>query len=85
MNLYKLSVVLGNSTIDRGVWADDMIISDGCYMFRNKGENQYDLVSSFPVNLTFITSIETEEQVEERKKAREENLAALVSDRYPKK
>jgi hypothetical protein len=85
MNLYKLSVVLGNSTIERGVWADDMIILDGCYMFRNKGDNQYDLVSSFPVNRTFITSIETEEQVEERKKAREENLAALVSDRYPKK
>lgn len=85
MNLYKISIVLSSSTIERGVWADDMIISEGCYMFRNKGDNQYDLVASYPINRTFITSIETEEQVEERKKAREEHLTSLVSDRYPKK
>ena len=65
MNLYKLSVILQDSTIERGVWADDMIISERCYMFRNMGDNQYDIVASYPVDRTFIYSIETEAQVEE--------------------
>ena len=85
MNLYKLSVILQDSTIERGVWADDMIITDGCYMFRNMGDNQYDTVAYYPVDRTFIYSIETEEQVEERKKAKEESLSAILSSRYPKK
>ncbi len=78
MNLYKLSVILNNSTIERGVWADDMIITDGCYTFRNMGDNQYDLVSSYPVDRTFIYSIETEAQVEERKSNQKEKEKSLT-------
>jgi hypothetical protein len=82
MKLYKLSVILGDSTIDRGVWADNLSIQESTFIFRDEEQN---VVSVFPVNRTFITSIETQEQVEERKRAREESLASIVSDRYPKK
>ncbi len=78
MNLYKLSVILNSNTIERGVWADDMIITDGCYMFRNMGDNQYDLVASYPIDRTFIYSVETKEQVEERKSSQQEREIKLT-------
>ena len=74
MNLYKLSVILNSSTIERGVWADDMIISNDCYLFR---DTKTDLIASFPVQRTFITSIETAEQVEERKKSNEQRIIEM--------
>jgi hypothetical protein len=80
--LYKLSIIVGNNTVERGVWADRMSIKEGAIVFKNLEE---EVVALFPVQYTFITSIETAEEVEERRKAKEENLAALVSDRYPKK
>jgi hypothetical protein len=80
--LYKLSVIVGNNTVERGVWADRMSIKDGAIVFENiEGET----VALFPVQYTFITSIETAEEVEERKKAREESLASLLGDKYPRK
>jgi hypothetical protein len=84
MNLYKLSVILQDSTIERGVWADDMIISEGCYTFRNMGDNQYDLVASYPVERTFIYSIETKDQVEERKSTQQGREKALTNFIGPK-
>ena len=74
MNLYKLSVILDKITIERGVWADDMIISNDCYLFR---DTKTDLIASFPVQRTFITSIETAEQVEERKKSNEQRIIEM--------
>lgn len=70
--LYRVSVILGNTTIERAIWADDMIITDGCYFFRNQGEGPLgmrtnDLVAAYPTNSTFITNIETQEQYERRK------------------
>jgi hypothetical protein len=79
MNLYKLSVILQDSTIERGVWADDMIVSEGCYTFRNMGDNQYDMVAYYPVDRTFIYSIETEAQVEERKSNQKEKERSLTN------
>lgn len=69
MKLYRLSVIVGNTTIERGVWAEDMIIVDECYYFRNyiKQHNEYELVQSYPAQLTFITSIETKEEYDARK------------------
>lgn len=80
--LYKLSIIVGNNTVERGVWADRVSIKDGAIVFENiEGET----VALFPVQYTFITSIETAEEVEERRKAKEESFNAFVSDRYPRK
>ena len=64
MKLYRLSVITGNTTIERGVWADDMIIKDGCYFFRDEYN---ELLQSYPTRYTFITSIETKEDYDARK------------------
>jgi|688.fasta_scaffold902191_3 hypothetical protein len=73
--LYKLSVIVGNNTVERGVWADRMTIVDNtCLVFIDSKEQT---VAVFPANLTFITSIETAEEVEERRKAMEEKAKNL--------
>jgi hypothetical protein len=64
MKLYRLSVITGNTTIERGVWADDMIVKDGCYFFRDQ---MMELLQSYPTRYTFITSIETKEDYDARK------------------
>lgn len=64
MKLYRLSVITGNTTIERGVWADDMIIKEGCYFFRDQ---MMELLQSYPTRYTFITSIETKEDYDARK------------------
>jgi hypothetical protein len=64
MKLFRLSVIVGNTTIERGVWADDMIIKDGCYFFRDE---VMELLQSYPTRYTFITSIETKEDYDARK------------------
>jgi len=81
MNLYKLSVILDSTTIERGVWADDMIISNDCYIFR---DSKTDIIASFPVQRTFITSIETAEQVEERRKSNEDRFKKLTNEVGPR-
>lgn len=64
MKLYRLSVIVGNTTIERGVWADDMVIKDGCYFFRDEYS---ELLQSYPTQFTFITNIETKEEYDARK------------------
>jgi hypothetical protein len=64
MKLYRLSVITGNTTIERGVWANDMIIKEGCYFFRDEYN---ELLQSYPTRYTFITSIETKEDYDARK------------------
>ena len=64
MKLYRLSVIVGNTTIERGVWADNLDMKEGLYIFYNdKGE----AIQSYPAQLTFITSIETKEDYDARK------------------
>jgi hypothetical protein len=64
MKLYRLSVIVGNTTIERGVWADNLDMKEGLYIFYNdKGE----AIQSYPAQLTFITSIETKEDYDTRK------------------
>ena len=72
--LYKISVILNNSVIDRGVWADRMRISEGSIIFDN---DQGETLALFPSQRTFITSIETREVVEERRKATEQRIAEM--------
>jgi hypothetical protein len=43
------------------------------------GDNQYDIVASYPVDRTFIYSIETEAQVEERKSNQKEKERSLTN------
>ena len=64
MKLYRLSVITGNTTVERGVWANDMIIKEGCYFFRDEYN---ELLQSYPTRFTFITSIETKEDYDARK------------------
>ena len=64
MKLYRLSVITGNTTVERGVWANDMIIKEGCYFFRDEYN---ELLQSYPSRYTFITSIETKEDYDARK------------------
>jgi hypothetical protein len=64
MKLFRLSVIVGNTTIERGVWADNLDMKEGLYIFYNdKGE----AIQSYPAQLTFITSIETKEDYDARK------------------
>ena len=64
MKLYRLSVIVGNTTVERGVWADNLDMKEGLYIFYNdKGE----AIQSYPAQLTFITSIETKEDYDTRK------------------
>lgn len=71
--LYRVSVILGMTTIDRAIWADEMRISDGCYFFHDHEEGGFkvlgatNLVAAYPTSHTFITNIETLEQYERRK------------------
>ena len=64
MKLYRLSVIVGDTTVERGVWANDMIIKEGCYFFRDEYN---ELLQSYPTRFTFITSIETKEDYDARK------------------
>ena len=64
MKLYRLSVITGNTTVERGVWANDMIIKEGCYFFRDEYN---ELLQSYPTRYTFITNIETKEEYDARK------------------
>lgn len=73
MKLYRLILVTPTGNINRGVWADDMIVEDGVYYFRTlqlieSGEMKVlELVASYPTNITFITNIETKEEYEAKK------------------
>jgi hypothetical protein len=64
MKLYRLSIIVGDTTIERGVWATDMIISDGCYFFRDEYS---ELLQAYPTQYTFITNIETKSEYDARK------------------
>jgi hypothetical protein len=64
MKLYRLSVIVGNTTIDRGVWAESLDMKEGLYLFYN---NEYELIQSYPTQFTFITNIETKEEYDARK------------------
>ena len=64
MKLYRLSVITGNTTIERGVWADNMRVADGCYFFHDEYN---ELLQSYPTQYTFITNIETKDEYDARK------------------
>jgi hypothetical protein len=64
MKLYRLSVIVGNTTIERGVWADNLDMREGLYLFYNE---ETEVIQSYPAQLTFITSIETKEDYDARK------------------
>jgi len=64
MKLYRLSVITGNTTIERGVWADNVRVVDGCYFFRDEYN---ELLQSYPIQYTFITNIESKDEYDARK------------------
>lgn len=70
MNLYRLILVTPTGNVNRGVWANDMIVKDGVYYFRNTSQDpgqEYELVASYPINITLITNIETKEEYDAKK------------------
>jgi hypothetical protein len=64
MKLFRLSVITGNTTIERGVWADNVRVVDGCYFFRDEYN---ELLQSYPIQYTFITNIESKDEYDARK------------------
>jgi hypothetical protein len=64
MKLYRLSVIVGNTTVERGVWADNLDMKEGLYIFYN---DKAEAIQAYPAQLTFITSIETKEEYDVRK------------------
>ena len=64
MKLYRLSVITGNTTIERGVWAHNLDMKEGLYLFYN---DKTEVIQSYPAQLTFITSIETKDEYDARK------------------
>jgi len=64
MKLFRLSIIVGDTTIERGVWANDMIISDGCYFFHDEYS---ELLQAYPAQYTFITNIESKSEYDARK------------------
>ena len=64
MKLYRITVITPTKNIERGVWAHDVDIDNGHMVFAD--ENQ-DIIATYPLALTMITSVETKEQYEARK------------------
>lgn len=82
MKLYRLMILGYQQNIERGVWADEMIRTDGTYHFRKYVEGlASEIVASYPIDKTIITNIETREAYEERRKS-EEGIKDQV---YPRK
>ena len=71
MNLYRLIVMGPPNNLERGVWAEDMIISNDIYFFRNHTQNDK-LVAAYPSRITIITSVETKEEHEAAQRRKEE-------------
>lgn len=77
MNLYRLIVMGPPNNLERGVWAEDMIISNDCYFFRNRTQNDK-LVAAYPSRITIITSVETKEEHEAAQKRKESAIAEIA-------
>ena len=86
MKLYRLILVTPTININRGVWADDMIVENEVYYFRNLQSVESgmvvtgDLVAAFPIQFTSIISIETKEEYE----AKKEKSDTYVASNYEK-
>ena len=64
MKLYRITIITPSVNIERGVWADYTRISDGQLQFLDADR---ETIAAYPVNYTFITSIETKEEYDKRK------------------
>lgn len=81
MNLYRLMVVNSTKNIERGIWAEDMTLSNDIYFFRNNTQNNK-LVAAYPSSITIITSIETKEEHEAAQKRKESAIAEITRKVY---
>ena len=64
MKLYRIPVITPSLNIERGVWADNLKVSNGQIIFYDEYS---DTVAVYPANYTLITSIETKEDYDKRK------------------
>ncbi len=64
MKLYRVTVITPTKNIERGVWAENVDIDNGHIVFADADDN---LLASYPIALTMITSVETKEEYEARK------------------
>ena len=67
MRLYRITIITPSVNIERGVWADYLKVQDGQMIFVEETEEGSKNVGIYPVNYTFITSIETKEEYDRRK------------------
>jgi hypothetical protein len=64
MKLYRITVITPSKNIERGVWADTVDIDNGHIVFADVND---DLIASYPLAATMITSVETKEEYDNRK------------------
>ena len=81
MNLYRLIVIKSPNNIERGVWAENMIVSNDIYFFRNRTQNDK-LVAAYPSRITIITSVETKEEHEAAQKRRENAMTEITGNKW---
>lgn len=71
MKLYRITIITPSVNIERGVWAEYMQVKDGQIIFIEVVDGEEGVfekaVAVYPVNYTFITSIETKEEYDKRK------------------
>ena len=86
MKLHRLILTTPTENISRGVWADDMIVEDGIYYFRNLQSVESgmvvtgELVAAFPTQFTSVTNIESKEEYE----AKRERSDTYLSSKFEK-
>jgi hypothetical protein len=79
MKLHRLILTTPTENISRGVWADEMIVEDGVYYFRNLPSVESGvggIVAAFPTQLTSVTNIETKEEYEAKKERSDTYLSS---------
>jgi len=81
MNLYRLIIIKSPNNLERGVWAEDMIVSNDIYLFRNRTQNDK-LIAAYPTRITIITSVETKEEHEAAQKRRENAMTDITGNKW---
>ena len=79
MKLHRLILTTPTENISRGVWADEMIVEDGVYYFRNLPSVELGIggtIAAFPTQFTSVISIETREDYEAKKEKSDSYLSS---------
>lgn len=83
MNLYRIEIIIGQDTIQRGVWADGVEkMGDHFYFFNVDEYGSKTDVGFYPADLTMIHSIQTKEAYEKSKEAQKEKAYESIGKKW---